>query len=309
MPRQLKTIAIKLWEVFRDTAIRWNESGPWRQSAILAYYAIFSLPALLLIVIVMVGYFFGEDAVSQQLSVRIADMIGEETAKSVEFMVANAAETGSSRLAMLIGIGLLLFGATSIFYHLQLSLNRIWGVVPKPRQAFLKYLKDRLLSFGLVLVIGFLLLLSMIINSVVAALSDWINNHWQETSKLLPILSNYGLALVVTTTLFALMFKFLPDAIIRWRSVGVGALLTALLFASGQYGLSIYFSNYDPSSLYGSAGAIILIMIWASYVAMIILFGAEFTRQFANKFGHGIRPRGSAILYEDMENRYPAAME
>jgi len=239
--RRFLVVLRKLWEVFRDTYRRWDESGPWRQSAILAYYSIFSLPALLLIVIVMVGYFYGEEAVSQQLSGRIADMIGKESAIMIETMVANAADTGSSRIAILAGIGFLLFGATSLFYHLQLSLNRIWGVVPKPRQAFLKYMKDRLLSFGLVLAIGLL--------------------------------------------------------------------LTALLFALGQYGLRIYFSNYDPASVYGTAGAMILILIWISYVAMIVLFGAEFTRQWANKFGHGIRPKSNAVLYEDMEDKYPVAME
>ncbi len=299
----------KLWEVFRDTYLRWNDASPWRQSAILAYYSIFSLPALLLIVIVMVGYFYGEEAVSQQLSGRIADMIGKESAIMIETMVANASDTGSSRIAILAGIGFLLFGATSLFYHLQLSLNRIWGVVPKPRQDFLKYIKDRLLSFGLVLAIGFLLLVSMLVNSLVAAIGDWIYAHWEEATGPLMLLSHYGLALVVTTTLFALMFKFLPDAIIRWRSVWIGALLTALLFTLGQYGLRIYFSNYDPASVYGTAGAMILILIWISYVAMIVLFGAEFTRQWANKFGHGIRPKANAILHEDMEDKYPVAME
>ncbi len=309
MKPQIKKTAISLWEVVRDTYLRWNEAGPWRQSAILAYYSIFSLPALLLIVIVFVGYFFGEEAVAQQFSDRIADTIGKESARMVEVMVANAADTGSSRWAVLIGVGFLLFGATTVFYHLQLSLNRIWGVVPKPRQAFLKYVKDRLLSFGLILAIGFLLLVSMLLNSIVAALTDWINTHWQEAKGVLSIVSHYGLSLLVSTTLFALMFKFLPDAVIRWRSVWIGSLLTALLFALGQYGLRIYFSNYDPASAYGAAGAMILILIWVSYVAMIVLFGAEFTRQWANKFGHGIRPKKSAVLHEDMEEKYPVAME
>lgn len=309
MPRKIQYTAKKLWEVFRDAYLRWNEAGPWRQSAILAYYSIFSLPALLLILIVLVGYFFGKEAVSQQLSVRIADTVGKESAIMVENMIASTAETGSSTLAMIVGIGFLLFGATSVFYHLQVSLNRIWGVVPKPRQALLKYFLDRLLSFGLILIIGFLLLVSMLINSVVAALSDWITSHWEEAKTPLTLVSNYGIGLIVTTTLFALMLKFLPDAVIRWRSVWIGALLTALLFMLGQYGLRIYFSNYDPASAYGAAGAIILILIWVSYVAMIILYGAEFTRQWANKFGHGIRPRKNALLYEDMEDKYPAAME
>ncbi len=309
MPKQIKKTAVTLWHVFRDTYLRWNEANPWRQSAILAYYSIFSLPALLLIVIVVVGYFFGEEAVSQQLSHRIADTMGRDTARMVEAMVASAADTGSSKWAIIAGVGFLLFGATTVFYHLQLSLNRIWGVVPKPKQAFLKYVKDRLLSFGLILAIGFLLLVSMLLNSLVAAFSDWIKTHFEELRRPLMFISHYGFSLVITTTLFALMFKFLPDAIIRWRSVWIGSLLTALLFALGQFGIRVYFSNYDPASAYGAAGALILILIWVSYVAMIVLFGAEFTRQWANKFGHGIRPKKSAVLHEDMEERYPVAME
>ncbi len=292
--------AKKVWHVFRDAAIHWNKSSPWRQSAILAYYSIFSLPALLLIVIVMTGYFFGEEAVSSELSDRISDTVGQETAKTVENMIASSAETGSSTIAMLIGIGMLLFGATSLFYHLQLSLNRVWGVLPKPKQAFVKYLKDRLLSFGLVLVIGFLLLLSMLANSLLAIFSDWISSHWPGIRMPMVVFMNYGISLVVSTTLFALMFKFLPDAIIRWRSVWIGALLTSLLFALGQYGLSLYFSTTDPSSVYGAAGTLILIMIWASYMAMIVLYGAEFTRQWAEQFGHGMRPRGNAMLIEEL---------
>ena len=294
-----KKVLKDLWDVIKGTAIHWNESGPWRQSAILAYYSIFSLPALLLIVIVISGYFFGEEAVSRELSAQIADMIGKDTARTIEVMIANAAETGSSTLAMLIGIGLLLFGATTVFYHLQLSLNRIWGVMPKPKQAFIKYVKDRLLSFGLVLIIGFLLLLSLIITSLLAIFGEWLSSHWPLFSSPLMSLINYAISLSVTTTLFAMMFKILPDAIIRWRSVWIGALLTAILFAIGQWGLSVYFGTTDPASVYGAAGAIILIMIWISYVAMILLFGAEFTRQWANKFGHGIKPKGSAVLIED----------
>jgi membrane protein len=288
-----------LWEVVKNTAIRWIESGPWRQSAILAYYSIFSLPALMLIVIVITGYFFGEDAVSKELSAQISGMIGQEAARSVELMVANAAETGSSTLAMLVGIGFLLFGATTVFYHLQVSLNRIWGVKPKPKQAFLKYLKDRLLSFGLVLIIGFLLLISLITTTVLTVIGDWLARYWPQITSPLVLIANRAISLLIPATLFAMMFKILPDAIIRWRSVWIGAIITALLFAIGQWGLGVYFSQTDPASVYGAAGAIILILIWVSYVAMILLFGAEFTRQWANKFGHGIKPKGSAVLIDD----------
>lgn len=301
MPISVRNILQDIWDVIKKTAINWNNAGPWRQGAILAYYSIFSLPALLLIIIVFAGYFFGEDAVSKELSAQISTLTGTETARAVEIMVANASETGSSRIAIIIGLGLLLFGATSLFYHLQLSLNRIWGVIPKPKQAFVKYIKDRLLSFGLVLLIGFLLLLSFVVTSLLAALGDWLKTHWPEVTTSLLYFSNYLISLLVTTTLFTLMFKILPDAVIRWRAVWFGGLITAILFAIGQYGLSMYFSMADPASIYGAAGAIILILIWAFYVALILLFGAEFTHQWANKFGHGIKPKGSAVLLEDSD--------
>ncbi len=301
MAEKVKKTLIDLWHVFKNTAINWNASGPWRQSAILAYYSIFSLPALLLIIIVMAGYFFGEAAVAREMSEQIGDMIGKETARVIEATIANAAKTGSSTLAMLMGVGFLLFGATTVFYHLQVSLNRIWGVVPKPKRAFLKYLTDRLLSFSLIIIIGFLMMISLIITSLLAALSDWITHHWPEVILPLINLANYLISIVVVGTLFALMFKILPDAIIRWRSVIVGGILTALLFSLGQYGLSIYFQLSDPASVYGAAGALILILIWVSYVAMILLFGAEFTRQWANQFGHGIKPKSNAELIDDQE--------
>jgi len=309
MAGNVKKTLIDLWQVFKNTAIRWNAAGPWRQSAILAYYSIFSLPALLLIIIVMAGYFFGEAAVAREMSEQIGDMIGKETARVIEATIANAAETGSSTLAMLIGVGFLLFGATTVFYHLQVSLNRIWGVVPKPRQAFLKYLRDRLLSFSLILIIGFLMMISLIITSVLATLNDWITHHWPEVMLPLINLTNYLISIVVIGTLFALMFKILPDAIIRWRSVIVGSILTALLFSLGQYGLSIYFQMSDPGSVYGAPGAIILLMIWVSYVAMILLFGAEFTRQWANQFGHGIKPKSNSKLIEDPEQSFSTQTE
>ncbi len=299
MVKTKKTFWHDLWLVIKDTSIHWNASSPWRQSAILAYYAIFSLPALMLITIVIAGSLFGEETVSDELTGQIAEMLGKDAAKTVEAMVANVAETGSSTLAMWTGIGFLLFGATSVFYHLQVSLNKIWGVIPRPRQAFLKYAKDRLLSFGLVLAIGFLLLLSLLVTSLLAILGDWLKTQWPQVTASLLNLSNYAISLTVITVLFALMFKVLPDAIIRWRSVWVGALLTAILFTLGQYGLSVYFSLSNPASAYGAAGAVILILIWTSYVAMILLYGAEFTRQWANRFGHGIRPKNNAILVED----------
>ncbi|TVQ13639.1 MAG: YihY/virulence factor BrkB family protein [Bacteroidetes bacterium] len=303
-PKKIKTLLIDFLDVLKKTAIRWDQANPWRQSAILAYYSIFSLPALILIMVMFAGYFLGEESVSQQVNEQVEELLGPEVAGMVETMVQNVAETGTSTTTFLIGIGFLIFGATTIFYQLQMSLNLIWGVVPKPKKAFLKYLKDRLFSFGLIVSLGFLMLISLLLNSIISLLGDWMTNFWPNMIPSVLLLSNYALNLIVITTLFALMFKILPDAIIRWRSVWVGAFLTSLLFALGQFGLSLYFKMADPASLYGAAASIILILIWTSYVAMIILFGAEFTKQWAIKFGHGIKAKDSAELIDTTKDYF-----
>jgi membrane protein len=298
MMKKVLIVLKDFWDVLKKTAIRWDQANPWRQSAILAYYSIFSLPALILIMTIIAGYFLGEESVSDEVHAQVADLLGDDVAGMVDTMVANVAETGTSLTTFLLGLGFLIFGATTVFYQLQLSLNLIWGVVPKPRQAFLKYLKDRLFSFGLVLSLAFLMLISLLLNSILSLMGGWIVQFWPQILSPFMAASSYAISLIVITTLFALMFKILPDAVIRWRSVYVGAFLTSLLFALGQFGLSMYFQLSEPASVYGAAASIILILIWTSYVAMIILFGAEFTKQWAIKFGHGIKPKESAELID-----------
>jgi membrane protein len=296
---------IDIWDVLKKTFKRWNDADPFRQSAIIAFYAIFSLPALLVIIIAIAGYAFGKDAIEGQLSGQIADMLGPDAANMIETMVANAAEAEASTLMMVIGIGLLVFGATTVFIQLQKSLNRIWGVRPIPKKAWVKYLKDRLFSFGVILVIGFLLLISLVITSMLTIFSDLIKEYVPEVFLLVFHLLNIIISLGIIATLFAMMFKILPDAIIRWKSVWVGAFLTAILFEIGKYGISIYFGEADPASMYGAAGSIILILLWVSYVCMILFFGAEFTKQYAIKFGFGIVPKQNAeIVKENLLDPY-----
>lgn len=301
-PEKAKQKLLDFLDVLKKTAIRWDQANPWRQSAILAYYSIFSLPALILIIVMIAGYFLGEESVSQQVNEQVEELLGPDVAAMVDSMVSNVADTGTSVTTVLLSLGFLIFGATTIFYQLQMSLNLIWGVVPKPKKAILKYLKDRLFSFGLILSLGFLMLVSLLLNSIISLMGDWLTNFLPNMIPGLLLLANYALNIIVITTLFALMFKILPDAVIRWRSVWVGAFLTSLLFALGQFGLTLYFNLADPASLYGAAASIILILIWTSYVAMIILFGAEFTRQWAIKFGYGIKAKESAELIDTEKN-------
>ncbi|WP_143960837.1 YihY/virulence factor BrkB family protein [Litoribacter populi] len=299
MPKlsELKFKYIK--EVFLQTAKRWNDADPFRQSAIIAFYAIFSLPSLLVIIIAIAGYFFGEEAVSGNLQNEISEMIGSDSAEMVEDLVANATLADSGTWGVIMGVALLIFGATTVFFQLQKSLNRIWGVLPKPNQAIKKMLVDRLFSFGLVLVIAFLLLISLVLTSVMAVLGDWLMSWWPSYLYVLFYIFNFIVSLSVIATLFAMMYKLLPDAIIRWQSVWVGAFLTAFLFEIGKFALGLYFGFAEPESVYGAAGSIILVMMWISYVCMIVFFGAEFTRNWAVKFGHGIKPKKHAILVED----------
>jgi len=296
---QEKVTLKKVWEVFKTSAIRWNDADPFRQAAIISFYAILSLPALLVVIISIAGYFFGDEAVSGNLSNEISDMIGSDAAEMIEELVANASQAESSTIGIIIGVGVIIFGATTVFFQLQKSLNRIWGLIPKPGGAIKKFIVDRLFSFGLILVIGFLLLISLVLSSMMAILSDWLQTFLPSYLYILINIVNYVISLIVIATLFAMMFKMLPDAKIEWRSVVVGGFLTAFLFEIGKLGLSIYFGTAEPESVYGAAGSIILILIWISYVSMILFFGAEFTRTWAVKFGHGVRPKDNAILVED----------
>ena len=289
----------KVWDVLKTSAIRWNDADPFRQAAIISFYAILSLPALLVVIISIAGYFFGDEAVSGNLSNEISDMIGTDAAEMIETLVANASQAESSTIGIIIGVAVIIFGATTVFFQLQKSLNRIWGLIPKPGGAIKKFIVDRLFSFGLILVIGFLLLISLVLSSMMAILSDWLQTILPSYLFILINILNYLISLIVIATLFAMMFKMLPDAKIQWRSVIVGGILTAFLFEIGKFGLSIYFGTAEPESVYGAAGSIILILIWISYVSMILFFGAEFTRTWAVKFGHGVRPKDNAILIED----------
>jgi membrane protein len=297
-----------LKEVFIESGKRWNEADPFRQSAIIAFYAILSLPALLVILISIAGYFFGEEAVSGNLSEEISEMIGSDAAVMIEELVANASQAEAGTWGVIMGVGLLIFGATTVFFQLQKSLNRIWGVIPKPKQALQKYVMDRVFSFGLILVIGFLMLLSLVLTALMGILEDWLLNFFPHYLYILFFVLNFIISLSIVATLFAMMFKMLPDAIIRWKSVWVGAFLTALLFEIGKFALSIYFGAAEPESVYGAAGSLILILIWVSYVCMILFFGAEFTRTWAVRFGHGIKPKKNAQLI-DVDFTDPYYME
>jgi membrane protein len=283
------------WALFKSTFANWWERSPFNSSVIIAYYTIFSLPGLLIIVINLAGVIFGAEAVTHQISGQISGMVGQDTAKDIEGIISEGSNRHGTILSTILSIAILLFGATGVFYQLQQILNQMWEVKPKPKGKLLKLLKDRVFSFGLILVVGFLMLVSLILSAALSALSSWVGSHISDSMTTFFMILDFVFSLALTVLLFAAIFKFLPDIRIRWKDVFPGALLTAILFVLAKFALGIYFGKSDPGSAYGAAGTIVLIMLWVSYAGLIILFGAEFTREYANKYGKYIAPTDAAV--------------
>lgn len=280
----------QMWETFKKTFKVFGDIDPFNKSIVIAYYTILSLPGLLVIIINIAGYFFGQEAVTGQVTDQIGGAIGGDTAEQIENMIAAAAISGKTTIASVLGIATLIFGATGVFYNLQLIFNAIWEVKPKPKGKILKLVKDRVFSFGLILVIGFFLLVSLVLSAALAAVSTWVASHISESLKVLFKFLDIVVSLGVVTVLFAGLFKFLPDAQVKWKSVWSGAVLTSLLFVVAKFLLGLYFGKSDPGSTYGAAGSIVLIMLWVSYAGLILLFGGVFTRVYATKRGHVTAP-------------------
>jgi membrane protein len=273
--------------LFKDAFMKWNEKDPFRESAVIAYYAIFALPGLLVLVITVGGYFFGSDAVTGQLHGQIGGAMGNDTADQVQDMMTKAGGSAHSIWAKIIGLITILVGATGVFVQLQKSFNIIWEVKATPSKSGIwTLLKARLFSFGLILTIAFLLLVSLVITSILAAMSKWMEPYWPAYIMSLFQIANALISLSIISVLFALMFKILPDAKIKWRYVWVGAFLTGLLFEIGKFGLGLYFGKAEPGSRYGTAGSVVLVLLWVSYSSMIVFYGAEFTKAYADHY-HG----------------------
>ena len=293
MPRIKKFFKSTL-ELLKASGKQFGDQDPFRSSAVIAYFAIFSLPGLLVIVINIAGYFMEKEALTNSVSGQIGSMIGQQAAEDINGILTNAQDNRNTGIASVIGLITLAYGATGIFYHLQKTLNELWGVRPKPRQKFLKVVKDRLFSFGMILVAGFLLIISLLVSSVLAALGGWISSHLFPEAKLLVQLLDLVLSLVVISIMFAAMFKFLPDAKIAWRDVSIGAVVTTVFFLIAKYALSFYFGKAEPGSVYGAAGSLVVIMLWVTYTGVILLFGAAFTKTYAEKYGRHIEPSAHA---------------
>lgn len=270
-------------------------------SASLAYYTIFSIAPLLIIVISLAGLVFGEDAAANRLYPKIAHYVGPSAALQIQSILTKLQLSGKSGMAVVIGVIILFLGASGIFLEIQDSLNIIWRVKAKPKRGWLKLIQNRFLSFSLIIGLGFLLLASLIVNFLITALSDWIDRFLPQITKLLVNGVNLFLTFVIISVLFASIFKFLPDAKIKWKNVRSGAIFTALLFMGGQYLIGLYIHYAAKTSAYGAAGSILVILVWIYYTAAILYIGAEFTQVYADATGSRIEPADYAVLVQQTE--------
>ncbi|MDO3426433.1 YihY/virulence factor BrkB family protein [Chryseobacterium sp. APV1] len=292
------------WETLKESFRQWNNSSASSDAASLAYYAIFSIPGLLIIIIWIAGYFFGEEAIRGEITNQISGIMGKDVAKSIQDMIAGALIDRENIFMKAVGVGSLVFGSTTLFFQLQHSLNNLWDVQATPKKAFVKFLLDRANSLGMILIIGFLLMITMVLSSMISILNNWITNYFGLETYLIVQLVNFGIGFAIVMLLFALMFKILPDVRMRWKPVWNGAFLTAILFTLGKFLLSLYFGTTKPTSAFGAAGTVILIMMWINYSCMLIFFGAEYTKVYAYEKGYTILPSkhakwSDAKLYED----------
>jgi len=282
-----------MWRLMKDAASDWSRDRAPRLGAALAYYTVFSLVPFLVVVIAVIGLVFGEVAAQSAILSQIAELVGEQTAAAIKDMIQRANQPSTGLFATAVAVATLLIGASGVFGQLQDALNTVWGVEPKEGRGVWGFIKDRFLSFVAVLGTGFLLLVSLILSSALAAFGKWFGGLLPLPEAVLQLM-NFAFSFLVVTGLFALIFKVLPDAKVAWRDVWIGAALTSALFTIGKFALGVYLGKSNVASAYGATGSLVLVLLWVYYSAQILLYGAEFTQVYANRVGERIVPTPDA---------------
>jgi membrane protein len=280
----------RIWLSMKDAFTGFSDHKVTKLSASLAYYTVFSLGPLLVVIIALAGIFFGQEAVQGDIYNQLKSFIGADAAEQIQTIIKNASISGKGGLAATIGVITLLIGASTVFGELQDSMNSIWGVKAKPKAGMMKLITSRLLSFGMIATLGFLLLVSLAVTSVVEGLGDRLKAMFADVTVILLYIVNLILTVGVVTVLFAVIFKVLPDIKLKWKDIWLGAAFTAFLFLVGKFGISLYISKSNVGSTYGSAGSLVVLLLWVYYSSIIVYFGAEFTRAYALRKGAQVQP-------------------
>ena len=294
MPSKYR-IRQKTWNLLKSSFTQFYEDNAIKLSASLSYYTIFSLPPLLVIIIALSSIFFGADAVRGEVFMQIRGFVGNEAALEVQDLLRNVHFSHRSPFAAAIGIVVLVISASGIFAEIQSSINYIWGIKAKPKRGFLKYMKNRLMSFLMVLALGILLIMSLFLNSSMDIMSDKLSVHLPRFTLYLFYVLNLAAVFLIITLLFGLIFKTLPDGRVHWKDALIGSSITALFFMLGKIGMGAFLGRSSFADTYGTAQSIVLILLWVYYSAIILYWGAEFTKVYALAHGKKIIPNAYSV--------------
>jgi membrane protein len=285
----------RFWDILKKSVKAFTNDNAIKLSASLSYYTIFSLPPLIIIIISLVGYFFGKEAIQGEVYGQISYIVGSSSAEEIQTSIRNIHLSNETFLATIIGIVTLVIGATGVFIEIQDSINYIWGIKVKPQRGIFKLVINRLISISMIAAIGFLLLVSLLVNTLLDLLSTRLQLYFSHITISVFYVMNIIVVFSVITLLFAIIFKVLPDGKVNWKDSLKGASFTALLFMIGKFVISAYLGMSRLTTMYGAAGSIILILLWVYYSSIILYFGAEFTKVYATHYGNKIIPNDYAV--------------
>jgi membrane protein len=290
-----------IWEVLKKSFKCISDDKITKLRASLAYYTVFSLGPMLIVIVFLCSIFFGREAVEGTIYGQIKSFVGPDVALQLQEIIKNAAIGGKGKIAAIIGVITLLIGATTVFAEIQDSINSIWGLKVKAKAGWWILIKTRLLSFGVIGALGFLLLVSLAITALIEGLSTRLKAYFPDVTVVLFYIINLAITFSVVTALFCVIFKVLPDAKVKWKDVLAGAIATALLFMLGKFAISFYISKSNIGSTYGTAGSLVVLLVWVYYSSIILYFGAEFTKAYAIKFSAAIMPNQYAVVAKTIE--------
>ena len=290
-----------IWQVLKNAFSGFSDDKVMKLSASLAYYTVFSIGPTIIVIIYVAGLIYGREAVQGTIFDQIKGLVGASAAVQIQDMIKNAALNTEGHFAFVIGIVTLVLGATSVFAEIQDSINQIWNLKPKPKKSWLKMITDRLLSFSVIISLGFILLVSLLLNGVLEILMDRLQARFPNVAVVVIYIVNILITFIIISTLFGVIFKVLPDAVIKWKDVITGSMVTAVLFMLGKFAITFYIGKSDIGGTYGAAGSLVILLLWVYYSSVILYFGAEFTKAYAAKYGGAIHPSPYAVWVKNIE--------
>lgn len=297
-PFQIKAV----WKAMKIAAIAFNDDNGFKLAASLSYSMIFAIGPMLIVVISLAGIFWGRTAVEGRIYEQIKDLVGSNAAVQIQDIIKNLQNNHHTVAGAIIGALILLITATGVFAEIQGSINYMWSILAKPKKGWLKLLINRLLSFSLIIAFGFISLVALVVNSLMDLLSDFLKRYFSHATVYLFYIVNLTLGLGAIILLFMIIFRVLPDAILRWKDAFIGAVFTGLLFLLGKILIGVYLGNSNIGVLYGAAASIIVILTWVYYSSIILYYGAEFTKAYANIAGYGVKPSSTAVYIVKRES-------